>query len=151
MSKILKIKFYSWRRNNGIFKDLGRSCKNIKDPYRSLPCKHSWLEDLWEYFLLGIRSILMAKDSHQGYVHYMNYKINKNIQNTNLVWRWSNTFYLWPSTGKQSLRWTHAHGMVATRSHDSDTTRFSCVYSYNAKARTMDRVVTCLWPLFARC
>ena len=40
---------------------------------------------------------------------------------------------VWPSTGKQSQRWTQAHGTVATRSHDSDTTRLSCVYANTRK------------------
>ena len=37
--------------------------------------------------------------------------------------------YLWPSTGKQWIRWLHAHGTVLTRSHDTCLTRLACAYA----------------------
>ena len=54
---------------------------------------------------------------------------------------------MWPSTGKQWIRWLHAHGTVLTRSHDTCLTRLACAY---AKKNKRNRVA-CLCPLLNVC
>ena len=75
----------------------------------------------------------------------------RQLKRTNMGRNWLTNkiiIIMWPSMGKQPLRWTHTRHGSYTHARFWHNTLIVRNYSHNAQARTIERVVACLWSLF---